>query len=155
MNLHTYSIPEELVNRLLAHIGDHPQPMQLHADLLAYKTLQDATAKQDHADTLYVIAYDAEDKRVAIHVRSSHAPQEDEAVMTQFLELEQATRLRGVVIPPHKVGALWVMSTLHTPYAQWDVVALAVAQRFTLDTEPQRRASLQSAVVDAIRMCQP
>lgn len=37
------------------------------------------------------------------------------------------------------------------PSAKVDELALAVARRFTQDTECQRRASLQVAVVDAIR----
>ena len=36
------------------------------------------------------------------------------------------------------------------PPADVDTIALEVARRFTLDTEPQRRASLQVAVVEAI-----
>jgi hypothetical protein len=48
-----------------------------------------------------------------------------------------------------------LLPSVSTPPAHWDQVALDVARRFTQDTEPQRRASLQVAVVEAIRRCQP
>lgn len=37
----------------------------------------------------------------------------------------------------------------------WDVNALELARRFTQDTEPQRRANLQCAVIDAMRFAAP
>lgn len=112
MTHHTYEIPGALMDQLLAHIGNHPQRMELYATLSAYKQAQDVADKQSHANSLYVLGYDAEGHRVVAHMRSAQDAQQDSDVMTQFLELEQAMRLRGVVIPPRKVGALWVMSVL-------------------------------------------
>lgn len=40
------------------------------------------------------------------------------------------------------------------PPSRIDEMALAVARRFTLDTEPQRRASLQCAVIEAMKAAQ-
>jgi hypothetical protein len=47
------------------------------------------------------------------------------------------------------VRELAIKATAHWD-AKFDDAALDVARRFTLDTEPQRRASLQVAIVEAM-----
>lgn len=62
----------------------------------------------DRANSIYVLAYDADGKLVASSTTSSTDPASEASRMNSFLELERAARLRGVTFKPHTVGALVV-----------------------------------------------
>lgn len=79
-------------------------------------TFFDAATKQAPlTNTISYAAYDAEGKRTVSGARTSFDPAFDLNLMTGFLELEQACRLRGVPIDKHKLGALWVTSNEPNP----------------------------------------
>lgn len=59
-------------------------------------------------NTIYHVATDSEGKPVIYGSHSTSAPHEDTHIMEAALEFEQAKRLRGVEVQPHKVGHLWM-----------------------------------------------
>lgn len=73
--------------------------------------------------------YDADGKKVVYGARSSSDPRGDEHLMSGFLELEQAHRLRNVPIPKHKLGALWLSSVEPQPATAAARDVLAERQR--------------------------
>lgn len=69
----------------------------------------------DFRNVLYVAGYDDKNRLVSRMQRSANDPQRDVSMITAFLELEEAYRMRSVEIVGHQIGALWVTSNPPQP----------------------------------------